>query len=63
MSEKQTPLTGSNSSISRFFKWLMELPYSKCKSCGKKGLRFIYEDHFGTGKNVYECKFCKTQFV
>lgn len=46
-----------------FVKWLKELPYSKCEKCSKKGVHFSYEDHFGTGKDVYECKYCKNQFV
>ena len=50
--------------MKRFIKWLKELPYSRCKYCNEKAVRFIGEDFSGAGFiNIYECKNCKIIFV
>lgn len=46
-----------------FVNLVKELPYLKCDNCSRKGVRFLYEDHFGSGQDVYECKYCKHQFI
>jgi hypothetical protein len=49
--------------MKKLLKWLKELPYSKCDNCKKKGVYFYGEEHFGSGKNIYICKYCKTEFI
>lgn len=47
-----------------FWKWLKELPYSKCPKCGNKSVHFSHEEHFTAGSpNVYHCKSCNEYFI
>lgn len=46
-----------------FIKWLKELPYQKCDICSMEGVRVLYKNHLGSGRNVYECKYCKHKFI
>lgn len=47
-----------------FWKWLKELPYSKCLKCGNKSVYFSHEEHFTAGSpNVYHCKSCNEYFI
>jgi len=50
--------------FSKIWKWLKELPYSRCHKCNRKGVIFDREDHFTPGSpNIYVCKYCKEEFI